>query len=978
MPPSLPPDQSLYINTLGERLVILSVSEEGIRIGEKTNYPDFTKAGFKHGVYLYTENLAITSDISGTQGLTIATRSLQCPHGIGIVLNVNGERGKDSAKSEPEDKTTVGEVERNGKTGGNGGVLSVFVEDLSKAAAEALELQARGGDGGDTYLTGGRVGNGGKGGTIYSVFQPTYVQLLPVLNRYFTQEEFHPEGTEDERKAKYDEPVTKSHFLYEGAKETISLGRILLATQEIEEIFQPLVNEISKIDQGDVRTILQVKIGLNNSRHNLNRLIDNQECLMAPAHGSVRRGYGGRGVGLIGVEPGKPGDDGHETQVFLRVPRNFTSVPIPIAHPLQCFMLLERANVFFYINSPSLRIHAKLLYQRILDRLSFLPLKPEDPLYKAYEDSPIMPSTSLAELEGIKTKASNLLVQLTSGELNYHGLQASWVPRASYKFYSGHLDRAMEDLTIFEKAYIEYNEALKAQEDLNDKLKIAYNNTANMISSLQADQHDLMLLIQDIYRDIIAATPVVENARKKLIQAYEAELKVIKSSFGLSVPQLINALTMIAFSPKSLMSGIQSADLIYQGFTTVPSIDGTSISKEYLAKEFLQSEGTIKNISTLLKTKIDGTYQLDDPFATRLIVEKERIFSQLDQFSQEAFGGVNDGETRKQLEEKFDALIKAMTKRNGSILEYNVTLRLLISKGEEEEAFKKKEIELIHRQVKHEDPDLPVVTSYVRAIYQASRTRVMKLIGMTLRSLDFRMVNTSDVYDYAFNGDPENPTEVDKVPLSLTSFVLRNIRSNIEDKFTQQIERWGSEPAKFPRNFDKDEGKRFRLSRSQLNLLVNGEDHTVVVKIPIVDQDSKNAGDFEGCCNIRIYRVRFALTGLKTSTSLPAGRDALVVFKLTHGGNETILDRSNAAFEFRHEPVSTIFSFRLDGGGYKSVLDNGNIGQSDINEVATSYAAPGPFSEWTVNMKGTDWKHLDVGKVTDGYFDFCGTNYTFS
>lgn len=74
-----------------------------------------------------------------------------------------------------------------------------------------------------------------------------------------------------------------------------------------------------------------------------------------------------------------------------------------------------------------------------------------------------------------------------------------------------------------------------------------------------------------------------------------------------------------------------------------------------------------------------------------------------------------------------------------------------------------------------------------------------------------------------------------------------------------------------------------------------------------------NAGDFTGCCNVRLYRVRFGLTGLKLSASLSgnAKTDARVQFTLIHGGQETLVDRSNAGFNFDHDEIPVLYSFRL-------------------------------------------------------------------
>ena len=146
------------------------------------------------------------------------------------------------------------------------------------------------------------------------------------------------------------------------------------------------------------------------------------------------------------------------------------------------------------------------------------------------------------------------------------------------------------------------------------------------------------------------------------------------------------------------------------------------------------------------------------------------------------------------------------------------------------------------------------------------------------------------------------------------------------------------------------------------------------MSIPPVLQDSQEAGDFAGCCNVRIYKARFGFTGLKTANGV---EEARVQVALTHGGNETIVSRKNA-IEFEHDPVTVIYSFVLQNDGLVNPLDDGNIGLPDVNQTATTYAPPGPFAKWTVRFgDSTEFGKLDFSGVTDAFFDFCGTNYAF-
>lgn len=99
---------------------------------------------------------------------------------------------------------------------------------------------------------------------------------------------------------------------------------------------------------------------------------------------------------------------------------------------------------------------------------------------------------------------------------------------------------------------------------------------------------------------------------------------------------------------------------------------------------------------------------------------------------------------------------------------------------------------------------------------------------------------------------------------------------------------------------------------------------------------------------------------------------------MVHKGTDTLVDKLNAAHKFTHDQISLIYSFNLLSDGTIQVLDDGNIAQADVNEVATSYAPPGPFADWTVSLADSDVNHLDFSEMKDAFFDFCGTNYALA
>ena len=100
--------------------------------------------------------------------------------------------------------------------------------------------------------------------------------------------------------------------------------------------------------------------------------------------------------------------------------------------------------------------------------------------------------------------------------------------------------------------------------------------------------------------------------------------------------------------------------------------------------------------------------------------------------------------------------------------------------------------------------------------------------------------------------------------------------------------------------------------------------------------------------------------------------------RVTHSGTEVIVGKDSSSYEFVHDAIATRYSFNLYPDGTIKVQDNGNIGEADVDQPATSYAPPGPFADyWEIDLHHSDLHLLDFSNVTKAYFDFCGTNYAF-
>lgn len=402
---SLPPDQSLRISRLNANLIVLSVAEDGIKLGKGTSLEDIAKSrSYTGGAHYFAETAVVSSNGSSPSGLTLAAWELICPKIA--TLDTNGPDGAENGDS----------TRRNGKEGGS---LALYVQDLDDASAKNLSLETYGGTGGNATEQTATAGDGGKGGKMFTILQPTYVNLLTKATGYFKRAEFHP--SDEEKEKQYKVLVRKKDLLYSLAQDLVSNGNSLNAsTETVKAIFQTLSQELAKDDKD--RTVLSVKLATAKALRKLKNLIQDQRTEMTPQVDDVRGGYSGVGIN-VDVDPGKKGEDGMNSQIFLSTwdPAILVHATVPFVHPDQCRMLLERANFFFYLNSPKTRNRARDIYQRIMNRLAFLQfLKTDHPLYKAYETyttKKIMPRGSIESLRTSLNAAKNQLLHLNQGKV---------------------------------------------------------------------------------------------------------------------------------------------------------------------------------------------------------------------------------------------------------------------------------------------------------------------------------------------------------------------------------------------------------------------------------------------------------------------------------------------------------------------------------------------------------------------------------
>ncbi|KAI0916584.1 hypothetical protein AcV5_003034 [Taiwanofungus camphoratus] len=212
----------------------------------------------------------------------------------------------------------------------------------------------------------------------------------------------------------------------------------------------------------------------------------------------------------------------------------------------------------------------------------------------------------------------------------------------------------------------------------------------------------------------------------------------------------------------------------------------------------------------------------------------------------------------------------------------------------------------------------------------------------------------------------------------MTSSVLLAIRSNLDDLLWRGMEEEGVSPTQFPADWEKGTGKRRWLSAEELQTFL--KDHMVSLSIapvfPGQDTDTFST-DFRSSANVRIYRVAFYLKGLKALTRKPNRDQPVFMSTITHGGREVIVSTRGVRHDFEHDRLDVKHSYHVGIDGRGTVLENGEFVRLSHSDKDSIFGAPGPFATREVNSRDAAWEDLDIGNVTAGYLEFCGTNYAF-
>lgn len=947
--------------------LILSVSDAGLDLENET----FPNGGT---VYAETINAAKGKLEFGSEVSLYTNRfAVTLPAGqSNFTVDVSGKNGETPPKEGEGADLVHGAAAHN---------LRIYAENMSLAEIKAMNLRAVGGSGaeGTKGTTGGPGGNGKAGGNITLVLGTPLRQAIFVARGLLDSEFELPLNSGEAVRAldrRHQQVSLLCHLCDALWRSDLGVNVSLGQDSVTDSIRRDLCGWTTNLQAlhslpwalypQDKETII--------TRNILSLLSAYLECLRTwvVRHCDVRGGFegaGGQGIGNRGPN-GTSGQNGKLDIYFNNILSGPTrALPLPLAHPDQCSMLLQLAKInYFQGRTMDARSQLTTLQNRLLWVHG---VRSQDPIYRAYADAEpwmyLIPRPGLVEgkqlgsieqLRAVLVESERLNRQLAS-QVDFYGHDPAYVPRGSYEFYLTLLGNLLKNLKIAEDAHALYFTADEAQRKEGEALKNIKDVTAESSKRAKAtvSQAEAIMTAQGaLARGLIGQMKTTAKELEAEIKLVEQKIANLTPSLGIDFMDLVEAATMLCFSPTAPMAITQAVGLGYKAYSKsgIKSDKGDTVSQDLLLEGFRTIESTTTSLVDALNDvkskKSDLT--VDDPRATKLLVNRSEMEKLLNGYTT-ALGKAS----LENVSSRFDAYINVTLRRNDAIMQYNNAANLWLKKHEE-----MSELD-IQRTLAGEpratqDPDLPAVAMFMEQSYNRMLWATMENLYLTERALRFWTLDDTPIIQPGLGNNPAS---------NMTHATLSNISNDLLTAYSKAHEQRGIKPSHF-------NGIKVHLNPEGLKQLKSTGEAFLTIP-PVESWTTTQENSFAGKCCVRLTKARFFLK-FKDAPSA----DSRILVAVTHLGRETILDTAHTHHSFLHDQIYMHFKYpsnladnphSFKPGEYEDTID------ADIGEKTNAeYALVGPFTTWRIQVpKELNDKGLNLDGVDDGFFHFEGMFY---
>jgi hypothetical protein len=923
---------------IGRSLIILDIAGE-LPFGRPGGPPADLSA--YDDVYIYAEAITIEAPLTAGS-LLIACETIEGSAGAGLVTD-----GAAGASGGPIETGAVAQPGGDGQDAGN----VVLICGSVSGGSLGFPISATGGAGGagqsnsadeqgpnDATAPGGNGGNGGNGASV----------------QVFAR---HPGG------AMQDAIIAVAAATTPQAAASAISALAVLARADTSPLSTIVTSAISDLDAASASWSAASPQALQSRCSTLAAAV--QASILdwttsTTAAIDVSGGaYGVFGLGNPAGRDGVAGENGTRNVSTFATYDTIGQQNLLFAHPEQCSMLLQRAELAYFAGNPmsapqTIRDVAVLL-QRLLDRTSpFVSLTPTDALYQLYDSETT--ATTLGSGACIDTfttvhaTAALLQQQLRMGS-DFFGHQAGYAPLGSYEFYKGQLSDMLEWFGTLEEQYNQYFANLAAQKSSSDQLQQALTSAEQVnagaqdaIQSLIADAQKTLALVESYD----ASLPELLTSLKQAMATFETDLA---NAFQFDLGQLLSALGVAAYAPESaLMWASDAASEIYKLDTNVIDDTDTPNVKQYLITQVQTVDGTVASLQEGYASLLsNGTLSEDDPGGALLLAQQSTLNGTLASVSA-AFPADTAA-----VKTAFQNYVNAVLARNAQLLQYNAVI-LTLAKNQHVLAGTTAQLEAIHAQVAAAyDPGLPIMTVFVSRLYHQARMQVLATLYETGKAYQFWALSDTDLIASTFGNDE---------PPGINAAALAAAQIHILGIYESAVEAFGHGAQSFPAD-PLGTGVVFALNSMQIAVLASQYQLLLDVPPALIDTTSEES-PFAGFANVRLTKVRLWLPGAKVS-----GNSLHIT--LTHSGSEQIVDSTGVVRSFVHDPITLAFVYDTSTN---TISQDGDIATMPVGGSQT-YALFGPFTYWQIGVDPALNSGVDLSGVTRAWLEFHITDYAF-
>jgi hypothetical protein len=918
----------------GNDIIVLS-SEDIFEIGDNTEFGyDYTGKN----LYIFTEELNLNNKLKFQNGI-ISAYQLNTVN-LNTIIDLSGINGTDGnvggANMNPN---TPGVHGGNGKDGGN---IYFYTENFDSSFIESTDLSnsyikinVRGGNGGpgqcgiDT-TNGGDGGNGGNGGNINTVIINPYRRLLAQLETIYANNNLEAQKNDIQSFLNITSKLTTLSYV----------NKILTDIFDNSDTVVDLYNAIESL--GSVAR---------------NWEFNYQEQLFKIAGGD----YGIYGTGNTNGKDGTSGNIGIASLIGISSTSNLLTMPewspFMFAHPSQCAMTLEKAKLMYYsadLTESETISDIIILLKRLKDRTSvFNNLSHDSDLFKCYQEkeSTIGSGNSINLLQNIYTSSDNLLTQISNG-MDFFGNDSSQVPLASYTYYKNLLDDLITKFSIIEQTYNTYYTNLAINKATIADIKAARDNQEQILSNTKLNITQLTTLIKQTASTIDGYQKLLPLKKDVLEQGIKDFSDKLQGYIKFDPTKLMAAFSNVAMCPESkLMWVAQASSFCLDGVINITNDQGFNVNRDYLVSQIKAVKKGLDSLVEGYSQIQDGTIDIDDPGAAKLIMEE-------DAFNQTVKDFYNDfPDDLDHIRDLFKDYIDTVTVRNNQILAYNAILLLLQQNYQLLDQTNQKISFYNDEALSTMNPNLPELTAFMSQIYYSSRSIAMKTLYNAARAFKFWALSDDDILAEAYNH---------KTLPEINTAVLEQAQITILDCYDTAVENIGNNPNHF---------KGIKLTINDDGIINSLKQFGFAfVNIPVVVKETQKTPQipFAGMANVRLDTVRVWVKGATTD-------DNILQVNITHTGMENITSTLNNSYLFSHNPRNTTFKYNLNQeDGITSIVEDGSIGGTENADgtygTSDTYALIGPFTTWQITIN-SDWnENLNLENVTEITMEFDGIN----